>query len=217
MNIGQVLFCTTALFGFNPEGANVARAAFVTGTGRPARSELYVELRNVRTCWKGPRYGQAQSDPAQLAKPHRPLLTTTTSGGHSGGPRPHEKRCPRIEGCRCSVGSRHRAIVLSSLVGSAIRNSTCSSLDRADATIVVRVLCLSYRLAAVLSGCDATSGYSYCHSCTDFQALMPRADRSGYDPMPVCAYCIENLNSKQESPRAVIYAAHENLTRGSTQ
>ncbi|KAI0716474.1 hypothetical protein C8Q76DRAFT_724412 [Earliella scabrosa] len=42
-------------------------------------------------------------------------------------------------------------------------------------------------------------GYSYCHSCTDFQALMPRRESSdlgavsGYDPMPVCAFCIEML------------------------
>ena len=44
-------------------------------------------------------------------------------------------------------------------------------------------------------------GYSYCHSCTDFQALMPRRESSdlgavsGYDPMPVCAFCIEMLQS----------------------
>ncbi|KAI0688416.1 hypothetical protein BC835DRAFT_1549977 [Cytidiella melzeri] len=37
-------------------------------------------------------------------------------------------------------------------------------------------------------------GYSYCHSCSDYQALMPRGDNSGYDPMPVCAYCIESIN-----------------------
>jgi len=37
-------------------------------------------------------------------------------------------------------------------------------------------------------------GYSYCHSCSDFQALMQRNNKSGYDPMPVCVYCIENLN-----------------------
>ncbi|KAI0326141.1 hypothetical protein GY45DRAFT_1348498 [Cubamyces sp. BRFM 1775] len=37
-------------------------------------------------------------------------------------------------------------------------------------------------------------GYSYCHSCTDFQALMPRRGaESGYDPVPVCGFCIENL------------------------
>ncbi|CAL1699373.1 unnamed protein product [Somion occarium] len=37
-------------------------------------------------------------------------------------------------------------------------------------------------------------GHSYCHSCTDYQALMPRSGtESGYDPMPVCAFCIENL------------------------
>ncbi|THU82603.1 hypothetical protein K435DRAFT_784559 [Dendrothele bispora CBS 962.96] len=37
-------------------------------------------------------------------------------------------------------------------------------------------------------------GYAYCHNCTDFQALMPRGgSESGYDPMSVCAYCIEML------------------------
>ncbi|KAI0729769.1 hypothetical protein C8Q72DRAFT_826276 [Fomitopsis betulina] len=37
-------------------------------------------------------------------------------------------------------------------------------------------------------------GYSYCHSCTDFQALMPRhGSETGYDPVPVCAFCIDNL------------------------
>ncbi|KAJ7583650.1 hypothetical protein C8J56DRAFT_1015258 [Mycena floridula] len=38
-------------------------------------------------------------------------------------------------------------------------------------------------------------GYAYCQNCTDFQALMPRegAD-AGYDPMPVCGFCIENLS-----------------------
>ncbi|RPD56047.1 hypothetical protein L227DRAFT_579261 [Lentinus tigrinus ALCF2SS1-6] len=41
-------------------------------------------------------------------------------------------------------------------------------------------------------------GYSYCHSCTDYQALMPRrgadaGSTSGYDPLPVCAFCIEML------------------------
>ncbi|KAJ3756313.1 hypothetical protein EV360DRAFT_95759 [Lentinula raphanica] len=39
-------------------------------------------------------------------------------------------------------------------------------------------------------------GYAYCNSCTDYQALMPRdpsAGQSGYDPMNVCAYCIEFL------------------------
>ncbi|KAF7361249.1 RING-finger domain-containing protein [Mycena sanguinolenta] len=40
-------------------------------------------------------------------------------------------------------------------------------------------------------------GYSYCHSCTDFQGLMPRPNSSGngtgYDMMHVCGYCIEFL------------------------
>jgi hypothetical protein len=39
-------------------------------------------------------------------------------------------------------------------------------------------------------------GYSYCHSCTDFQALMPRGGQdAGYDSMNVCAYCIDFLGS----------------------
>ncbi|GBE84007.1 hypothetical protein SCP_0510660 [Sparassis crispa] len=37
-------------------------------------------------------------------------------------------------------------------------------------------------------------GYSYCHSCTDYQALMPRSGQaSGYDVVPICAFCVENL------------------------
>ncbi|KAJ6595780.1 hypothetical protein DFH09DRAFT_1135617 [Mycena vulgaris] len=37
-------------------------------------------------------------------------------------------------------------------------------------------------------------GYSYCHSCTDYQGLMPRTGSdTGYDVMNVCAYCIEFL------------------------
>ncbi|KAI9458611.1 hypothetical protein BJY52DRAFT_1119501 [Lactarius psammicola] len=37
-------------------------------------------------------------------------------------------------------------------------------------------------------------GYSYCSSCSDYQALMPReGSGSGYDPVHVCAFCIENL------------------------
>ncbi|OJT13142.1 hypothetical protein TRAPUB_10297 [Trametes pubescens] len=37
-------------------------------------------------------------------------------------------------------------------------------------------------------------GYSYCHSCSDYQALMPRrGNESGYDPVPVCGFCIELL------------------------
>ena len=40
------------------------------------------------------------------------------------------------------------------------------------------------------------TGYSYCSSCSDYQALMPReGSGSGYDPVHVCAFCIENLNS----------------------
>ncbi|KAF9477956.1 hypothetical protein BDN70DRAFT_836974 [Pholiota conissans] len=38
-------------------------------------------------------------------------------------------------------------------------------------------------------------GYSYCHSCSDYQALMPRTGvDTGYDVMNVCAFCIEFLN-----------------------
>ncbi|EMD35434.1 hypothetical protein CERSUDRAFT_116199 [Gelatoporia subvermispora B] len=37
-------------------------------------------------------------------------------------------------------------------------------------------------------------GYAYCHSCSDYQALMPRSGPdAGYDVVPVCAFCIENL------------------------
>ncbi|KAF8230333.1 hypothetical protein L208DRAFT_1109545, partial [Tricholoma matsutake] len=39
-------------------------------------------------------------------------------------------------------------------------------------------------------------GYSYCHNCTDYQALMPRSGQdAGYDSMNVCAYCIDFLTS----------------------
>ncbi|KAJ6589125.1 hypothetical protein B0H19DRAFT_1102987 [Mycena capillaripes] len=38
-------------------------------------------------------------------------------------------------------------------------------------------------------------GYSYCHSCTDYQGLMPRSGSdTGYDAANVCSYCIEYLN-----------------------
>ena len=46
---------------------------------------------------------------------------------------------------------------------------------------------------------DVLVGHLYCQSCTDFQALMPRqgdGQTAGYDPVPVCAFCIENLTSK---------------------
>ncbi|KAF8888626.1 hypothetical protein BD779DRAFT_1524005 [Infundibulicybe gibba] len=37
-------------------------------------------------------------------------------------------------------------------------------------------------------------GYSYCHNCSDFQALLPRTGHEpGYDAKSVCAYCIEYL------------------------
>ncbi|KIY47378.1 hypothetical protein FISHEDRAFT_74678 [Fistulina hepatica ATCC 64428] len=38
-------------------------------------------------------------------------------------------------------------------------------------------------------------GYSYCSSCSDFQALIRRNGAgAGYDPVNVCAFCIEYLN-----------------------
>ncbi|KAL1746846.1 hypothetical protein HDZ31DRAFT_61788 [Schizophyllum fasciatum] len=53
-------------------------------------------------------------------------------------------------------------------------------------------------------------GYSYCHSCTDFQALMPRAVRAGanagYDVVPVCAFCADVL-SITATPRAALRRA----------
>ncbi|KZT07079.1 uncharacterized protein LAESUDRAFT_725441 [Laetiporus sulphureus 93-53] len=37
-------------------------------------------------------------------------------------------------------------------------------------------------------------GYLYCHSCTDFQALMPRrSSEPGFDVASVCGFCIDNL------------------------
>lgn len=40
------------------------------------------------------------------------------------------------------------------------------------------------------------AGYSYCHSCSDYQALMPRSGaETGYDAMNVCSFCIEFLTS----------------------
>ncbi|KAF7763614.1 hypothetical protein Agabi119p4_8151 [Agaricus bisporus var. burnettii] len=44
-------------------------------------------------------------------------------------------------------------------------------------------------------------GYSYCHSCSDFQALLPRSGSgSGYDSVHVCGYCIELLNVTAAGP-----------------
>ena len=40
-----------------------------------------------------------------------------------------------------------------------------------------------------------SQGYDYCPSCTDYQALLPRRGPArGYDPAPVCAFCIDMLN-----------------------
>ncbi|KAK0203416.1 hypothetical protein DFS33DRAFT_1383675 [Desarmillaria ectypa] len=46
-------------------------------------------------------------------------------------------------------------------------------------------------------------GYSYCHGCTDYQALMPRADSNGYEALNVCAYCIEFLQMTAASKGAL--------------
>ncbi|KAK0220477.1 hypothetical protein IW262DRAFT_1384822 [Armillaria fumosa] len=46
-------------------------------------------------------------------------------------------------------------------------------------------------------------GYSYCHSCTDYHALMPRANLSGYEALNVCAYCIEFLQMTAASKGAL--------------
>ena len=41
---------------------------------------------------------------------------------------------------------------------------------------------------------EPPQGYSYCSTCTGYSALMPRQN-SGYDPVPVCAFCVDNLTS----------------------
>ena len=40
----------------------------------------------------------------------------------------------------------------------------------------------------------SAQGYSYCSTCVGYTALMPR-ENSGYDPVPVCSFCIDNLTS----------------------
>ena len=81
------------------------------------------------------------------------------------------------------------------LVEDAIRNSIWSFYDRGNVTIVVSLrmnnLCL-----LLDDKSDGNTGYSYCHSCSDFQALMPRSGtETGYDSMHVCGFCIEFLTS----------------------
>lgn len=115
-----------------------------------------------------------------------------------------------------------------SLVGSVIRNSTCSSRVRGSVVIVVRFLLpfkkngylfvsvsrlfgktvdierkkqsslfLSLSFVSFPDVLSAFVGYQYCHSCSDYQALMPRSGAErGYDPMNVCAFCIELLSSE---------------------
>ncbi|KAF5314682.1 hypothetical protein D9611_007043 [Ephemerocybe angulata] len=40
------------------------------------------------------------------------------------------------------------------------------------------------------------TGYAYCHNCSDYQALMPRAGpETGYDGVNVCGFCIDYLNT----------------------
>lgn len=45
-------------------------------------------------------------------------------------------------------------------------------------------------------------GYTYCSSCSDNQALMPRtgSNETGYDPAAVCNYCIEYLTGRSFFP-----------------
>ena len=53
------------------------------------------------------------------------------------------------------------------------------------------VPCLLAILCTDLIRSLMSAGYSYCYSCSDYQALMPRrGNEAGYDPMPVCAFCI---------------------------
>ena len=45
--------------------------------------------------------------------------------------------------------------------------------------------------------CNQILGYSYCQSCVDYQALMPRlGDEPGHQVMSVCAFCIEFLTGE---------------------
>jgi hypothetical protein len=60
---------------------------------------------------------------------------------------------------------------------------------------VVRRLVALWDLIGI-QHCALFAGYSYCHSCTDYQALMPRSGAdTGYDAMNVCSFCIEFLTS----------------------
>lgn len=63
--------------------------------------------------------------------------------------------------------------------------------------------------AGVLIDRGALPGYSYCHSCSDYQALMPRrGNESGYDPVPVCGFCIELLQSRSLRRAIVRWGRH---------
>lgn len=60
----------------------------------------------------------------------------------------------------------------------------------------------------------ALAGYSYCSSCVDYQALMPRGgSESGYITMSVCAFCIEFLNSTRTHHIAIL-ATHRFVSYG---
>ena len=51
-----------------------------------------------------------------------------------------------------------------------------------------------YRFTFVLP--HLLTGHSYCSSCSNYQSLIAREGfGSGYDPVHVCAFCIENLTS----------------------
>jgi hypothetical protein len=88
------------------------------------------------------------------------------------------------------------------LVGSATRSLTYFLLANPNVITAVSVgFHLYFRHIGYGLLCP---GYSYCTSCCDYQALMPRttADQgyqlltqTGYDVSSVCGYCIENLNS----------------------
>ncbi|KAG6916956.1 hypothetical protein DXG01_004505 [Tephrocybe rancida] len=75
--------------------------------------------------------------------------------------------------------------------GNATANSMSYSSDRASADTVVGV-----HSSVADADCNVAGvGYLYCHGCSDYQAMMPRrGQEAGYDPMHVCAFCIEFLH-----------------------
>lgn len=78
--------------------------------------------------------------------------------------------------------------------GSAAKSSTCFLQGRGSVTIVVSLEAKAGLEFWLIWVPLCSSGYQFCHSCSDYQALMPRtSDTSGYDVMPVCGFCIEYL------------------------